>query len=208
MAPNQAAEHLQAIRTLMERSAVYRRALAPIMVYCGVVGIIGGVVGGWWQQNSARGFVVFWASVAGVALLGSFLMVRRQSFKDGEPFWSPPIRRVVEALIPPFAVGAFLGVLFACANHDVDGCGVLVPVWCVFFGLGIYSAGFFMPRGLKLFGLFYILTGILLIWGLLTQTVRFPTMAFPNSLMAATFGGFHLAYGIYLYFTEPRGKTL
>ncbi|MDB6016752.1 MAG: hypothetical protein JWR19_1241, partial [Pedosphaera sp.] len=26
-----AAEHLQTIRTLMERSAIYRRALAPVM---------------------------------------------------------------------------------------------------------------------------------------------------------------------------------
>ena len=33
-----AAEHLQTIRTLMERSALYRRALAPIMTFAGAVG--------------------------------------------------------------------------------------------------------------------------------------------------------------------------
>ena len=33
MEPNWAAEHLQVIRTLMERSALYRRALAPIMSF-------------------------------------------------------------------------------------------------------------------------------------------------------------------------------
>ena len=40
-----AVENLQTIRTLMERSAVYRRALAPIMIFVGTVGIVGGLVG-------------------------------------------------------------------------------------------------------------------------------------------------------------------
>ena len=38
METNWAAEHLQVIRTLMERSAVYRRALAPIMTFNGAIG--------------------------------------------------------------------------------------------------------------------------------------------------------------------------
>ena len=33
-----AEENLQTIRTLMERSALYRRALAPIMLFAGVLG--------------------------------------------------------------------------------------------------------------------------------------------------------------------------
>ena len=37
MESNWAAEHLQVIRTLMERSAIYRRALAPIMLGTGVL---------------------------------------------------------------------------------------------------------------------------------------------------------------------------
>ncbi len=43
-----AAEHLQVIRTLMERSAVYRRALAPVMTAAGVLGTLaaGGGPGG------------------------------------------------------------------------------------------------------------------------------------------------------------------
>src|SRR6266446_9747026 len=41
MESNWAAEHLQVIRTLMERSAVYRRALAPIMIFNGIVGVAG-----------------------------------------------------------------------------------------------------------------------------------------------------------------------
>ena len=39
MESNWAAEHLQTIRTLMERSAIYRRALAPIMLFAGLTGL-------------------------------------------------------------------------------------------------------------------------------------------------------------------------
>ena len=84
MESNWAAEHLQVIRTLMERSAVYRRALAPIMTYIGVIGTIAAIVGWSCKIDSVRGFIVFWACVAGVALVGSFLLVRRQALKAGE----------------------------------------------------------------------------------------------------------------------------
>jgi hypothetical protein len=52
METNNAAENLQVIRTLMERSALYRRALAPIMTWCGAWGIIAGLVGWKWDLNS------------------------------------------------------------------------------------------------------------------------------------------------------------
>jgi len=37
--------HLQTIRTLMERSALYRRALAPISIFVGMVGVLAAVAG-------------------------------------------------------------------------------------------------------------------------------------------------------------------
>ena len=45
MEANWATDHLQVIRTLMERSALYRRALAPIMLTCGVIGIAAATAG-------------------------------------------------------------------------------------------------------------------------------------------------------------------
>ena len=58
MESNWAAENLQTIRTLMERSAVYRRALAPVMTYVGVVGIIGGVAGQLLGMTNGGGWLV------------------------------------------------------------------------------------------------------------------------------------------------------
>ena len=74
-----AEENLQTIRTLMERSAVYRRALAPVMIFLGMVGVTGAVIG--WRQHldTPAEFVVCWYGVAAVALVGASLLIRRQA---------------------------------------------------------------------------------------------------------------------------------
>jgi len=116
MNPKWAEENLQTIRTLMERSAVYRRALAPIMIFVGTVGIAGGGIGYLLEINLRRGFVAFWSGIASVALVGAFILVRRQALKDSEPVWSPPARRVAQALVPPFFVAAFVALLAVYGN--------------------------------------------------------------------------------------------
>ena len=60
-----------------------------------------------------------------------------------------------------------------------------------------------MPRGMKLFG-----------WGFIVSGGRPLLDAYPvqagcmrcsmRTSLGASFGGFHLAYGLYLYFTENR----
>src|SRR3974390_2283046 len=78
MDSNLAAEHLQVIRTLMERSAVYRRALAPVMIFAGALGLSAAVVG--WKLGiiQPKLFVGYWYGVAAVGVIGAFMMVRRQ----------------------------------------------------------------------------------------------------------------------------------
>src|SRR5690349_17919897 len=105
METNWAAEHLQVIRTLMERSAVYRRALAPVMTFNGAVGSAAATAGAAAKIESPRSFILFWACVGAVAVAGSFLLVRRQALKESEPFWSPPTRRVTQAMLPPLIAG-------------------------------------------------------------------------------------------------------
>ncbi len=205
MNSNWAEENLQTIRTLMERSALYRRALAPIMIFVGMVGIVGGIVGWRLQINSARSFVAFWSGVAVVALAGAFLLVRRQALKDSEPFWSPPTRRVAQAMLPSFFVGAMASAVMVFWGNDFSPQMIFVLVWCWAFGCGIHAAGFFMPRGIRWLGWIFIATGGLLLLAGMDPNIDFPVLLNSSHLlMAAIFGGLHLAYGIYLYFTEKR----
>jgi hypothetical protein len=209
MESNWAAEHLQVIRTLMERSALYRRALAPIMIFNGVVGLVAAALGWTLKVGSPRVFILFWAGVGVVALAGSFLLVRRQALKESEPFWSPPTRRVTQALLPPLITGLMVsGVALMRAGRtlgqpdNLAGLVWLPLVWVVLYGCAFHAAGFFMPRGMRMFGWGFILGGC----GLFALGV--PAWASPlhyaHGIMGCFFGGLHLAYGVYLYFTEHR----
>jgi hypothetical protein len=206
METNQAAEHLQVIRTLMERSALYRRALAPIMLVSGTLGAAAAAVGLVWKVESPKVFVGLWFSTAGLALTGAFLLARRQALKDSEPFWSSPTKRVTHALLPPLICGMFVGVLFSVIDTNWTINFALSLAWMLFYGCALWSAGFFMTRGMKWFGILFIGSAIALALTLLllNATLR------PQSailVMGFFFGILHLAYGIYLYFTENRNTA-
>jgi hypothetical protein len=212
MQSNWAAENLQVIRTLMERSALYRRALAPIMLIVGSIGSLAGFFAFYLKSDSLyrkqgwTAFILFWLITGLFALIASFLSVRRQALKESEPFWSPPTRRVTFALAPPLVVGLFLGIgkLIALNSNTFLIEPYLLPgLWMIFYGCALCSAGFFMARGIRLLGL------IFLICGMIYLSINWIDLDFPKLLqchicMAATFGGLHLAYGIYLYFTEKK----
>jgi hypothetical protein len=205
METNWAEENLKTIRTLMERSAIYRRALAPIMLFAGVIGIAGGIIGWKLRIDSDLGFVLFWSGIAALALAGAFILVRRQALKDSEPFWSPPTKRVAQALTPAFTIGAFIGAIWAYGDDDPGSGLLLIPIWCWAYGCAICSASFFVPRGIKLFGWLFILIGFCLVIGFRPQLNWFDCSQ--HLLMGGIFGGLHLLYGIYLYFTEKQNPA-
>jgi hypothetical protein len=209
MNPKWAEENLQTIRTLMERSALYRRALAPVMIICGIAGIAGGVIGWLCKFDSYPAFVTVWASTAVLALGCSILLMRKQALKDSEPFWSAPTRRIAQALTPPFLVGAVTtGVMFTGGPNGLAEL-IVVLIWCLTYGCGIHAAGFFMPRGIRWFGWIFILAGFGLLAGMhfLPDDCLDSIFSSVHLLMAAIFGGLHLAYGIYLYFTEKKNPA-
>ena len=135
MDTNRAAEHLQVIRTLMERSALYRRALAPISLLTGVLGLAA-AAGAWMLAiETSRGFVGYWLAVSSVCITGAYLIARQQAFKDAEPFWSPPTKRVTSALAPPLCVGLVAGLLsITCPGWDFLQPWALPALWMILYG--------------------------------------------------------------------------
>lgn len=199
-----ASEHLQIIRTLMERSAIYRHALAPIMLMLGSLGLLGALFGWLCQLNSPSGFVLFWMSISVVALGGAFFLARMQAVSEREAFWSPPTRRVMQALAPALFAGAVSGgAVVLTREHEFSLACFLPPFWMLLYGCAVHAAGFFMPRGIKLLGWLFILAGSGLVLGLAFAFPVYP-VAYAHLLMGLFFGGFHLAYAVYLFFTEKR----
>jgi hypothetical protein len=204
METNWASEHLQVIRTLMERSALYRRTLAPIMMVNGLIGTVAAAVAYGLSLQSNRTFSAFWIGVSLLAIIASFLLARRQALKEEEPFWSPPTRRVTEALLPAFVAGLAAGGIFIFAPSTMPpATGLLAVVWILIYGFALHAAGFFMQRGIKLLGWCFIIGGCALLY------VTFVGVDLQNSgtghaMMGGFFGLLQLAYSVYLYFTEKN----
>jgi hypothetical protein len=198
-----AAEHLQVIRTLMERSALYRRTLAPIMLYVGSVGTLASLGGMAFGVETLRAFYGWWLGAAVVALTGAFVIARRQALAEGEPFWSPPTVRVAQAITPPLCAGLLLD-LALLLFEPAPPRGLFVMANALFYGCAVHAAGFFMPRGMKLFGFVIIALAASMLVGLATVGAHLPGPRLDHALMGALFGLLHLAYGAYLYMTEQR----
>lgn len=204
-----AQDNLQTIRTLMERSAVYRRALTPIMLFTGALGLVAALTGCLLKVDSPRSFGMFWLGVSVAATAGAYLLARRQALKDQEPFWSPPTRRVTQALMPLFLLGLVLGLVVALPSwRDPLQVWWLPPAWMALYGCALHASGFFMPRGMKLLGWLFVLSAcaVFILVNHQSHAAGFPPLYWANALMGLFFGGLHLAYGIYLRFTE-RGKN-
>ncbi len=213
MESNWAAENLQTIRTLMERSALYRRALAPIMTLAGGIGTLAAICGLMMKVIAPIYFELYWLVVGLVVLGVVYLLVRRQALNDAEPFWSTPTRRVTQALLPSFTSGFILSILayifFTRKTGEPwpESIGNLVlmfwlpVVWIILYGCGLHAAGFFMPRGIRVFGWAFI------IGGCIAFAIGVPDILpgfYGHILMGIFFGLLQLAYGVYLYFTEKR----
>lgn len=223
MKTDQAHDTLLTIRTLMERSALYRRALAPIMSFAGALGIIAALAGVWLRVEAEAAFIGYWLGVAMVGLAGAFVLVRRQALKSAEPFWSPPTRRVATALLPCLTAGLLLGLWFLtlclqplaadpptgmAADRSMLIC--LVALWAILYGCALHAAGFYTLRGIRLLGWLLLAAGIAILFGMLIgQREDYPVGSWQTAhwLMGALFGLLQLAYGIYLFFTEPSGNA-
>ncbi len=204
MEPTAAAEHLQVIRTLMERSALYRRTLAPVMLYVGAVGTAAGAGGITLGIDSLAGFYTLWLSTAVLAVAGAFVIARRQAVRDGEPIWSPPALRVARAVAPPLLAGLAFSLTAAMFDATPPR-GIFVLANTLFYGCAVHAAGSFMPRGMRLFGWMVIGLSAAGAAGLalLDPVVSGPTLA--HAVMGGVFGLLHMAYGAYLFVTERQG---
>ena len=209
MNPNWAEENLKTIRTLMERSAIYRRALAPIMIFVGLLGVAAAIAGKMLDYSALPEFEILWIGTALVALAGAFLIARRQAFKDHEPFWSPPTRRIVQAMAPALTAGALI-TLLEIMDQRLENTFELIIFWLFFYGCALHSAGFFTVKAVKKMGWIYIAIPPLMI-GLPQFWERCLHVGFPmlnsNYLMGAFFGIPHLACGIYIYLTEKKNPV-
>ena len=204
---NWAEENLKTIRNLMEHAALYRRALAPVAITVGVLGLAAAAFAQAVDWTEPNRFAAYWMGVAGVSMLSALLLIRRQALKGGEEFWSPPTRRVAQAMAPMLAVGLGLGVL-ELLRAPMEGDGIrLTAIWMILYGGALHSAGFFMQRGLRLLGWFFVVIGIICLGISEFWETSWLVDSQAHWVMGWAFGVNNLAYGLYLKLTAEPLET-
>ena len=207
MNANWAEENLKIIRNLMEHVGLYRRALAPVAIIVGVLGLAAAVFAqavGWTEPNH---FTSYWMGVGVISILSALLLIRSQALKGGEKFWSPPTRRVAKAMAPMLAAGLGLGLL-ELLHAPMDRGGVrLAAMWMILYGGALHSAGFFMQRGLRLLGWIFVFIGIFCLFISESREVSWLADNQAHWVMGWAFGVNNLVYGLYLKLTAEPLET-
>ncbi len=121
------------------------------------------------------------ASVAAL-LIGGWAMAMKAR-RAGTTVFSYSGRRFVLSFLPPLVVGALLTGALARA-----GLYQAVPgTWLLLYGTGVVTGGAFSIRVVPIMGICFLLLGVVALFGP-------PTWG--NGLMAAGFGGLHIAFGL------------
>jgi hypothetical protein len=192
MNPTQAAEHLRVIRELMERPirSTTRSGLSGVVA--GVLALAGCAATyriapdftGRTAPPVAVGLV--WLGVLVLATVLDLFISWQRTRELGRSFWTRTTRQTALAIAPAFLLGGISTWIFA--SH---GAWHYIPAaWMIYYGLAAWSIGMFSIAEVKVLGAAFIAAGVVCHFHFLDQ---------PVAALAATFGGFHLVYGVVVW---------
>ncbi|HEV3271930.1 MAG TPA: hypothetical protein VGZ93_07090 [Candidatus Methylacidiphilales bacterium] len=192
-----ASRHLRVIRSLMERATIYRSISAPTALVGGLLSL-GGFITAYYAKHhrdhplSPSEFLIVWLVILGLTGFTNLVFLSRGAALRGEPFFSSGMKCAFLSLAPAFFSAAVLTPLMS--HHPIH----LALVWITLYGMGLLATQHFAPRSIVILGLTFFLTGcgLLVAWKHLFMPDPHiePSALVVSGIMAATFGGFHLAY--------------
>ena len=191
-----AVRQLHVIRSLMERATVYRAISAPTALAGGLLSL-GGFATAYYAKHhrhqvlSSGEFLIVWLVILVLTIFANTLFLWRGSGRRGEPFISAGMRCALASLAPAFFAA---GLLTCLIHHPIE----LAMAWISLYGLALLATQPFAPRSLTVLGGAFFLTGCTLMatWKHLFLPPHHgePSTLVVSGILAATFGGFHLAY--------------
>lgn len=191
-----ASRQLRIIRSLMERATVYRSISAPTALVAGLLSF-GGFATAYYAKHyrqhplSPMEFLIVWLVILALTGLTNLVFLWRGSAQRGEPFFSSGMKCALMSLAPALLTAAVLTFMI---HRPIQ----LAMVWITLYGLALLATQHFAPRSLILLGTTFLLTGGALVttWKHLFMPPGHgePSALVVSGIMAATFGGFHLAY--------------
>ncbi len=185
----EARENLRVIRQTMERSTKYSTlsglsgvligltAIASVLVTSHVLGT---------ALDPAAAYPklgLLWLLTLALAVGIEFACNKRRAKSIGKRVASPLGAHIIVAALPAFVAALALTVFFV-----VHGLAPFVwGIWMLTYGLAICAVGLFSVRPVSYLGAAFVLAGAV--------TLLLPVQV-ALAMMALTFGGFHIVYGV------------
>ena len=179
---DRAIDNLRFIRETMERSGQFTAVPGWGGALMGVTALVASYLAG--IQETPRLWLNVWFAEVFVAAVIGFLAVWLKA-KDLPERHLAPLRKFLLSFSPALMAGAVLTlVLYRATNY-----AMLPGMWLLMYGSAVVSGGTFSVRVVPAMGLCFIALGC---------AALFAPAGWANWLLAAGFGGLHLAFGIWI----------
>jgi hypothetical protein len=195
MDARQAAQTLEVIRTLMERTCQYQLLTARASLVAGSLAGAGALSFLWLDAANPWHFGAVWAAVFVGSLLTTTLGTVLRGRARGEQIWSRQARAVLLALAPSLVAALVLTVFFFAHDWHLW----LPGVWMLCYAQGALATSAYAPAPIRWLGV-----AVLLLGGV---TLALGT-GWAVWAMGLVFGAGHLALGGVLLVRERRQTLL
>lgn len=190
---DEARDHLRVIRQTMERSTQYSTLSGWSGILIGIVAIVGvyltrSMLGGQpvaiqTVRDAAPRLGLLWATALVLSVAIEFLYNKRRATRVGKRVVSRLGAHILLAALPAFLACGVLTAFF----YEHNLLPYILGIWMLCYGLAICAVGLFSARPVTYLGSAFVVSGAITMLAPLTIHLY---------MMALTFGGFHIIYGI------------
>ncbi len=185
----EAEEHLRVIRQAMERSTKHSTLSGLSGIVVGLLALGACLL----TQVAFPGmskylFMGVWGSVLLLSVAVDAVLTKRRAARVGKVAFSPMANHLGRAAAPGFFAALAISVFYAIHPGLIGG--YLYGVWMLCYATSLLSVGMFSVREVSGLGWAFLIAGFV--------TLLLPQGTLASWMMAPTFGGFHILYGIWM----------
>jgi len=177
-----AMDNLQFIRDTMERAGSFTAVSGLGMIGDGALALAAAPTAHAFRGATERWLAV-WLATAVIAVALSAVATARKARRARVPLLSGPGRKLLLSFAPPMLVGALLTAVL----YRHQDAALLPGIWLLLYGTAVAAGGAFSVRIVPAFGFSLMLLG---------TVALFAPAAWGDWLLAAGFGGAHVAFGV------------
>lgn len=207
MDAEKASRDLKVLRELMERPVRYSTQSGLAAILAGVIALAGlyadAVISARYPLRTAFWYnLAIWAGVLAVAAGVVLVLTRLRERQRGMELWSAVKKRILLTILPPFlvAVGLTAAIMWRWYHGIGPNQWGMIPVlWMCLYGLACWQVGEFSITEMRFLGVAFLICGVACAFFFQGFVRVGPLLITPYRTLGATFGGFHIIYGLIVY---------